>query len=218
MIILLVEDDLNLGRSLSRVMSAHYRVQWVRTLEAAKGHFLAADFDLILLDLGLPDGDGADWLRAIRARGSTTPVLIVSARDALDDRILGLDGGADDYVIKPFDGEELLARIRAVLRRQAGSADSRLQSGDLSYESASRQFLLAGAPIEVTPREHELLEALIQAGGRPVSRERLARIMFGDGDRIDSNAIEVHVHNLRKLIGRDRILTVRGFGYRLRSQ
>ena len=217
MIILLVEDDLNLGRSLAKVLSRHYRVQWVRTLEAANGHVLAADFDLILLDLGLPDGVGTDWLRAIRARGSTTPVLIVSARDALDDRILGLDGGADDYVIKPFDGEELLARIRAVLRRQTGSADTCLRVGDLAYEAASRRFLLAGTPIEVTPREHVLLEALIHAGGRPVSRERLARIMYGADDRVDSNAIEVHVHNLRKLIGRDRIVTVRGFGYRLRS-
>lgn len=218
MILLLVEDDLNLGRSLTRVLSVHYKVQWVRTLESAISHFLAAEYDLILLDLGLPDGDAVDWLRKIRERGSTTPVLIISARDALDDRIAGLDGGADDYLVKPFDGDELLARIRAVLRRKVGIADSCLSAGSLSYEPASRQFSLAGAPIEVTPREHDLLAALIHAGGRPVSRDRLERLMFGDGDRVDSNAIEVHVHKLRKLVGRERIETVRGFGYRLRAE
>lgn len=215
MYLLLVEDDLNLGRTLSRILGAHYRVQWVRTIQAASKHFQASDYDVILLDLGLPDGDAIDWLRTVRARGSDTPILIVSARDALDDRISGLDGGADDYLVKPFDGDELLARIRALLRRRAGTASPLLSVGELSYDPATREFLLAGETLEVTPREHELLAALIEAQGRPVSRERLERLVFGNGDRVESNAIEVHVHKLRKLIGRDRIVTVRGFGYKL---
>jgi DNA-binding response OmpR family regulator len=163
----------------------------------------------------LPDGDGVAWLREIRDRGSTTPVLIVTARDAVDDRVRGLDSGADDYLIKPFEAEELLARLRALLRRGSGSAGPDISVGDLSFEPADHRFRLGTMPLSMTPKEHALLEMLIRSGTRPVSRERLARELYGDSDRVDSNALEVHVHNLRKLIGRSRIETVRGYGYRL---
>ena len=215
MYVLLVEDDLNLGKALSRSLDEHARVHWVRTLEAAKGHFAAADYDLVLLDLGLPDGDGVAWLRELRSRGSTTPVLVVTARDAVEDRVRGLDSGADDYLVKPFDRDELLARMRALLRRQSGTAGPSLAVGDLSYQPAEHRFRLGSTPLELTPSEHELLAVLMRAGTQPVSRERLARQLYGSDERVDSNALEVHIYNLRKLIGRERIETVRGFGYRL---
>jgi len=213
--ILLVEDDLNLGRTLSKLLTGAYRVHWVRTLESAQAHLESGEYDVVLLDLGLPDGDGLDWLGRLRDRGDITPVLIITARDALDDRVGGLDTGADDYLVKPFEGEELLARIRVLLRRTQGSAQPHLAVGDLSFDPAQHQFYLNEAPINMPPKEHQLLAALIQAGVRPVSRERLARELYGDGDRVDSNALEVHIHGLRKLVGKDRIETVRGFGYRL---
>lgn len=214
--LLLVEDDLNLGKALSKRLADHARVHWVRTLEAARGHFASGEYDLVMLDLGLPDGDGVAWLREIRSSGAATPVLIVTARDAVDDRVRGLDSGADDYLVKPFEAEELLARLRALLRRGSGSAGPGISVGDLRYEPAERRFHLGAEALSMTPSEHALLEMLIRSGSRLVSRERLARELYGDTDRVDSNAIEVHIHNLRKLIGRERIETVRGFGYRLR--
>lgn len=215
MYLLLVEDDVNLGRALVKVLKERYRVNWVRTLEAAQSHFRSADYDALLLDLGLPDGDGVAWLRSLRDAGCDTPVLIVSARDALDDRVKGLDTGADDYLVKPFEPEELLARIRVLLRRQAGSAGPRLEMGGLVFEPEFHRFSLEGEPLRLPPKEHQILELLIQAGGRPVSRERLTRRLYGFDQDVDSNTLEVHVHGLRKLLGRDRIETVRGLGYRL---
>jgi DNA-binding response OmpR family regulator len=215
MYVLLVEDDLNLGKALCKLLSEHYRVQWVRTLKAASSHSSVADYDVVLLDLGMPDGDGVAWLRALRGDGHDTPVLIITARDALDDRVSGLDTGADDYLVKPFEPEELLARIRVLLRRQAGSAGPELAVGDLSYDPVHHQFFLKSTPISMTPMEHRLLAVLIHAGARAVSRESLAQQVYGNGDRVDSNTLEVHIHGLRKLLGKDRIETIRGFGYRL---
>jgi DNA-binding response OmpR family regulator len=218
MYLLLVEDDLNLGKALSKLLADHARVHWVRTLESAKSHFAASSYDIVLLDLGLPDGDGVDWLGELRSQESAVPVLIVTARDAVDDRVRGLDGGADDYLIKPFDGEELLARIRALLRRNGGSNGPSHAVGDLCYDPAEHRFHLGGEPLEMTPSEHDLLAVLIRAGKRAVSRERLALQLYGATESVDSNALEVHIHNLRKLIGRERIETVRGFGYRLAAK
>lgn len=215
MFLLLVEDDLNLGNALSRLLKQHYRVHWVRNLEAAKSHFASAEYDAMLLDLGLPDGDGVEWLQALRSAGSNMPVLIVSARDGLDDRVGGLDTGADDYLVKPFEPEELLARIRVLLRRKSGRAQPRLCAGNLAYEAESRQFYLDDQPITLPPKEHQILAVLIQAGEKPVSRERLMQQLYGLGDGVDSNTLEVHIHGLRKTLGRERIETVRGFGYRL---
>jgi DNA-binding response OmpR family regulator len=213
--LLLVEDDVNLGRALVKVLKDRYRVNWVRSLEAAKAHFVAAEYDAILLDLGLPDGDGVDWLRSLRRRDCSTPVLIVTARDALDDRVQGLDTGADDYLVKPFEPEELLARIRVLLRRRAGSARPRLSMGALSFDAEFHRFRLDGEPLALPPKEHQILAVLMQAGGRPVSRARLAQQLYGLHQGVESNTLEVHIHGLRKLLGRERIETVRGVGYRL---
>jgi DNA-binding response OmpR family regulator len=215
MYLLLVEDDLQLGKALSKLLKRHYRVHWVRNLAAAAGHFDAAEYDVMLLDLGLPDGDGVGWLQSLRAAGSNVPVLIITARDALDDRVRGLDTGADDYLVKPFEPEELLARIRVLLRRKSGRAQPRLAVGDLSFDAEAHRFYLGDELLSVPPKEHQILAVLIQAGDRPVSRERLSQQLYGIGEGVESNTLEVHIHGLRKLLGKDRIETVRGFGYRL---
>ncbi len=215
MYLLVVEDDVNLGRALVKVLKDRYRVNWVRNLEGAKAHFEAAEYDLVLLDLGLPDGDGVAWLRELRAAGSRMPVLIVTARDGLDDRVTGLDTGADDYLVKPFEPEELLARIRVLLRRGAGSAQPRLSMGALEFDAEFHRFYLAGEPLTLAPKEHQILAVLIQAGGRPVTRARLSQQLYGLTQGAESNTLEVHIHALRKAVGRERIETVRGVGYRL---
>lgn len=218
MYLLLVEDDLGLGRALHKLLQSQYRVHWVRSLAAAQSHFAAADYDAMLLDLGLPDGDGVEWLHSLRAGGCPMPVLIISARDQLDDRVKGLDTGADDYLVKPFEPEELLARIRVLLRRKSGNAQARLSVGALSFAADSRQFYLADQPITLSPKEYQVLAVLIHAGDKPVSRERLMQQLYGLGDVADSNTLEVHIHGLRKVLGKDRIETLRGFGYRLVAQ
>lgn len=200
---------------MSKLLSRHYRVHWVRNLESAKSHFATAEYDVMLLDLGLPDGDGMDRLQSLRAANCNTPVLIVTARDRLDDRVKGLDTGADDYLIKPFEPEELLARIRVLLRRKSGRAQPRLSVGNLSYAAESRQFYLDDEPVNLPPKEHQILAVLIQAGDQPVGRERLMQQLYGLGDGVDSNTLEVHIYGLRRLLGKQRIETVRGFGYRL---
>lgn len=215
MYLLLVEDDLNLGNALSRLLKSHYRVHWVRKLESARTHFQAAEYDAMLLDLGLPDGDGVDWLRSLRATNCNTPILIITARDGLDDRVKGLDTGADDYLVKPFEPEELLARIRVLLRRKSGRAQPRPAVGNLSFDAESHQFYVDDKPIDVPPKEHQILAVLIQAGGRPVSRDRLTQQLYGLSQGVESNTLEVHIYGLRKLLGRERIETVRGFGYKL---
>jgi DNA-binding response OmpR family regulator len=213
--LLLVEDDLGLGQSLLKLLQQRYRVHWVRSLAAARSHFEAGEHDLMLLDLGLPDGDGVDWLRSLRATGNRLPVLIISARDQLDDRVRGLDTGADDYLVKPFEPEELLARIRVLLRRRSGTARPRIEVGALGFAADSHQFYLDDEPITFSPKEHQILAVLIQAGGQVVSRERLTQQLYGIGDAADSNTLEVHIHGLRKALGKERIETVRGLGYRL---
>lgn len=215
MYLLLVEDDLNLGNALSRLLKSQYRVHWVRNLESAKTHFRTAEYDAMLLDLGLPDGDGVTWLKSLRAANCNTPILIITARDGLDDRVKGLDTGADDYLVKPFEPEELLARIRVLLRRKSGRAQPRLSVGNLSFDAESHQFYVDENPIDVSPKEHQILAVLMQSGGRPVSRERLTQQLYGISQGVDSNTLEVHIYGLRKLLGRERIETVRGFGYKL---
>ncbi len=215
MYLLLVEDDLNLGNALHKLLRAQFNVDWVRNLAAARSRFAAADYDVVLLDLGLPDGDGVQWLEALRAEGCQTPVLIVSARDRLDDRVKGLDTGADDYLVKPFEPEELLARIRALLRRSAGTAQPRFVVGALSYAPDTQQFCLEDRPLSLSPQERGILAVLVQAGEKPVSRERLLQQLYGLGEGVDSNTLEVRIHALRRQLGKDRIETVRGIGYRL---
>ncbi|PSJ45797.1 DNA-binding response regulator [Zobellella endophytica] len=215
MYLLLVEDDLALGNALVKLLKAHYRVEWVRQLAAARAHFAAAEIELILLDLGLPDGDGLGWLQQLRSQGHELPVLILSARDQLDDRVQGLDTGADDYLVKPFEPDELLARIRVLLRRQAGQASPVIHLGALSFYPDSQQFMLHDRPLTLPPKEQQLLRVLAMARGQTVSRERLTQQLYGMGNGADSNTLEVHIHALRRQLGKDRILTIRGQGYRL---
>lgn len=212
--ILLVEDDLNLGKALLKVLGADFHVEWVRTLAHARQRVADSCFDLLMLDLGLPDGDGRDWIRAMRTRGEQIPVMVISARDELSDRVDALDIGADDYLVKPFEVEELKARARAVSRRSMGSAGPEIRHGELCYLIDERRFLLSDHSITLTPKEQEILIILIQAGGSPVSREAFYSRLGAD---IGSNALEVHIHSLRRILGREWIETIRGFGYQLAS-
>jgi DNA-binding response OmpR family regulator len=171
--------------------------------------------DLAVLDLGLPHKNGMLLLRELRARQQKIPVLIVTARDAVEDRIAGLNAGADDYVLKPFDLDELIARIRAVLRRHAGGATPLLASGALTLDPLTREATLGGTPVALSAREFAVLEALMQRPGAVLSRRKLEETVYGWGEEVGSNAIEVHVHNLRRKLGAQSIRNVRGVGYRM---
>lgn len=214
--LLLVEDDEMVGKSLQRgLVQAGFRVDWVRDgreAELALGH---AIHDLAILDLGLPKIDGMKLLETMRKRGNGMPVLIASARDTVRDRIAGLEAGADDYVLKPFDLDELIARVRALLRRHAGSSTPILRCGALTLDPAKRVVTLNDQPVELSAREFGLLEALMLRPGTVISKEKLEESIYGWGEEIASNAIEVHVHNLRRKLGSDRIRNMRGVGYRV---
>lgn len=215
MYLLLVEDDLPLGNVLLRLLKPHYRVDWVRSLELAKAHLQASEYSLLLLDLGLPDGDGIDYLAQLRKEKSALPVLIVSARDTLDERVKGLDTGADDYLVKPFEPEELLARIRVLLRRAAGQASPVLTCGELSFDPSQETFYLNEQALSLPRKEYELLTVLIHADGKPVSRDRLIQQLYSVGSEAESNTLDVYIHALRRLLGKNRIETLRGRGFRL---
>lgn len=213
--LLLVEDDLGLGNVLLKILKQAYRVDWVRSLEQAEAQLAISEYSLILLDLGLPDGDGIEWLERFRNRGHNLPVLIISARDTLDSRIKGLDTGADDYLVKPFEAEELQARIRVLLRREARQATTLIQAGDLSYDPSLDRFTLQDQVLTLPPKEHQLLTVLIHSLDRPVSRARLVQQMYSFGNEAESNTLDVHIHALRKLLGKEHIQTLRGIGYQL---
>jgi DNA-binding response OmpR family regulator len=170
-------------------------------------------FDLVLLDLSLPDGDGLDWLRQVRRSGSVMPVLIMTARDALPDRVAGLDEGADDYVVKPFEPEELLARMRVALRRSEGRASPLLRHGDLVVDPAAHTVLRNGESVSLRAKEFALLLALLRGSGQVLSRQRLEQALYGFDEVLDSNALEVHMHHLRRKLGDGLVKTVRGVGY-----
>jgi two-component system OmpR family response regulator len=213
--LLLIEDDDILGEALRDYLHAEgHAVDWFRSLKEADAA-RHGTFDAWLLDWQLPDGSGLDWLRARRAEGETTPALMLTARDRLVDRVLSLDGGADDYLIKPFAPEELAARLRAVCRRSAGAADARLRAGDVLIDLRARAVFRDDQRVELTAREWALLEALTLRSGRIVLKGELERLVHGFDVEITSNALEVHISSLRKKLGRDVIDTVRGLGYRL---
>ena len=216
--LLLIEDDLPLGNALIRLLKSNYRVEWVRSLADANKYLSSQDYDLILLDLGLPDGNGIDFLKSLRHEANTTPVLILTARDSLDDRVNGLDTGADDYIVKPFEPEELLARLRAQLRRLAGQASEIIMSGNLSLDPAQNIFYLGENPIRLPKKEHDILSLLIHAGGLPVSRSKLTQQLYSLGSEAESNTLDVYIHALRKILGKERIETIRGYGFRLTEQ
>ena len=218
--LLLVEDDRMIGESLQRTLRLEgFAVDWVRDAAAADGTLASERFDLVLLDLGLPRGvgggptDGLEVLRALRARRDATPVIVLTARDARGDRVAGLDAGADDYLVKPFEFDELAARIRAVLRRHAGRAEPVLSQGGVTLDPAQRRVTLHGSPVLLSAREYAVLEALMARPGAVLSRSQLEDRLYGWGEEIESNAVSVYIHQLRKKLGADFIRNVRGVGY-----
>ena len=217
--LLLVEDDVMIGETLLQVLRfERYAVDWVRDGNMADLALRSEDYDLVLLDLGLPRRDGLDVLRALRSRRSTVPVLVATARDGVSDRIAGLDAGADDYVVKPFDTDELLARIRALLRRSAGRAEPVFEHKGVSLNPATHEATLHGQPVSLSAREWAVLEPLLARPGVLLSRAQLEEKLFSWKDDISSNAVEVYIHGVRKKLGNDLIQTVRGLGYLVPKQ
>ena len=212
--LLLVEDDAMIGEGVLHVLRAeHYAVDWVRDGVMAEEALKSEQYDLVLLDLGLPKRDGLDVLRTLRQRRATVPVLVATARDGVADRIAGLDAGADDYVLKPYDIDELLARIRALLRRSAGRGEPVFEHKGVSLNPATREATLDSQPVSLSAREWAVLEALIARPGALLSRAQLEEKLFSWKDDISSNAVEVYIHGVRKKLGNDFIQTVRGLGY-----
>ena len=217
--LLLVEDDVMIGESvLDALRGEGYAVDWVRDGPMADAAWGSEHYDLVLLDLGLPKLDGLQVLRRARARHDRTPVLVATARDAVQDRIRGLDAGADDYVLKPYDLDELAARIRALLRRAAGRAEPLFSYGRISLNPATHEALLDGEPVALSQREWAVLEALIARPGMILSRAQLEEKLYSWKDEISSNAVEVYVHSLRKKLGADLIRNIRGMGYMIAKE
>lgn len=212
--LLLVEDDPMIGEAVLRVLRAeHYATDWVRDGDMADAALQAENYDAVLLDLGLPRQSGLDVLRKLRARKSTVPVLITTARDGVSDRIAGLDAGADDYVVKPYDTDELLARVRALLRRSAGRAEPAFEHMGVSLNPATREASLNGQSVSLSAREWAVLEPLLARPGVLLSRTQLEEKLFSWKDDVSSNAVEVYIHGVRKKLGSNLIQTVRGLGY-----
>jgi DNA-binding response OmpR family regulator len=212
--LLLVEDDPMIGEALLDLLRAeHYAVDWVRDGEIADAALRSESYDLVLLDLGLPKRDGLEVLRSLRARQSRVPVLISTARDAVDARVAGLDAGADDYVLKPFETPELLARIRALLRRGEGQAGPVFEQHGVVLNPATHEATLHGKPVSLSAREWAVLEPLLARPGVVFSRAQLEEKLFSWKDDVSSNAVEVYIHGVRKKLGAELIQTVRGLGY-----
>jgi two-component system OmpR family response regulator/two-component system response regulator QseB len=212
--ILLAEDDPLLGDGLiAGLRQLGFQVVWVRDGEAAERELRAQSYEAAVLDLGLPRKDGLDVLAAIRRSGVAVPVLVLTARDAVPDRIRGLNIGADDYVVKPVDLHELAARLRALVRRSHGRPQERLSAQNVVLEPAARAVHKAGTPVSLSTREFDLLQALMLHAGQVLSREQLEQHLYSWGQEVESNAVEVHIHNLRRKLGAGLIQTVRGVGY-----
>jgi two-component system response regulator QseB len=212
--LLVVEDDPMIGESVQKGLRQDgFAVDWVRDGQAAELALANGVYELVLLDLGLPRKGGLDVLSGLRARGNAVPVLILTARDAVPDRVKGLDRGADDYLVKPFDLDELAARVRALLRRRAGRAEPLITHGNLTLNPATREASLAGKPLALSAREFALLEALLDRPGAILSRAQLEERVYGWGEEVESNTVEVYVHLLRKKLGTRFIRNVRGVGY-----
>lgn len=216
--ILLVEDDAMIGKSVQLGLKREgYAVDWVRDGVAAE---LAADngvYDLLLLDLGLPRMDGMELLTRLRGRKLDVPIIVLTARDAVTDRVKGLDAGADDYLVKPFDLDELAARIRALARRKEGRAEPVIELGGLEVNTVTREVKVEGRPVALSAREYALLSALLERPGAPFSRAHLEERIYGWGEEVESNTVEVYIHSLRRKIGSERIRNMRGVGYLLAS-
>jgi DNA-binding response OmpR family regulator len=214
--VLLTEDNALIASGIVAGLEAQgFTVAHAATAAQADALLRAARFDLMILDLGLPDEDGLHFLHRLRRRGLELPVLILTARDAVAERVSGLQAGADDYLVKPFDLRELAARLHALLRRAAGRATHLIEHGPLTYDPAACAAFMAGEPIDLSRREQALLQALLQHPGRVLSAEQLKDAVYGLGDDVESNALNVHIHHLRRKLGNGIVETVRGLGYRL---
>lgn len=212
--ILLVEDDALLGDALQAgLKQAGHAVDWAHDGVSAETALTAEEYAAVVLDLGLPRKDGLTVLRNLRAKKKTLPVLILTARDTVDDRIKGLDAGADDYLVKPFDLGELAARLRALLRRAGGQSSPVLATADVTLDPATRRVTCKGLEVELSAKEYALLHALMQQAGRALSRAQLEQHLYAWGDEIGSNTVEVYIHHLRRKLGADVIRTLRGIGY-----
>ena len=215
--LLLVEDDAMIGEAIRAGLRRDgFTVDWVHDGQTAEQVLKTDTFDLLLLDLGLPGKAGLAVLSELRARGDTVPVIILTARDAVSDRVQGLDAGADDYLVKPFDLDELAARIRALLRRKSGQPTPAIEHLGVVLNPAAHTVARDGQAIALSPKEFALLQLLMERPGTIHSRARIEQRLYGWGEEIESNAVEVHVHGLRRKLGTDFILTVRGVGYRVR--
>lgn len=212
--VLLVEDDQDLGEGIRVALKPErYTVDWLQDGRSALHALSTESFDIAILDLGLPRMDGLEVLRALRAAGNPLPVLVLTARDATSDRIAGLDAGADDYLVKPFDVAELKARLRALLRRSFNRPQPALLYRNIALDPASQAVTLDGAAVSLTPKEFLLLHELLSQPGRVFTRDKLQQVLYGWDEDVESNALEVHVHHLRRKFSSDLIRTVRGIGY-----
>lgn len=214
--ILLIEDDAMIGKAVRQGLTqSGFAVDWVTDGRAADLSLANGVYDLAILDLGLPKKDGMAVLATLRGMGNSMPILIASARDTVRDRIAGLEAGADDYVLKPFDLDELVARVRALLRRHAGSGSPQMSFGSLVLDPVRKLVTRNGVPVDLSAKEFAVLEVLMQRPGAVLSREKLEESVYGWGGEVGSNAIEVHLHHLRKKLGAESIKNVRGVGYRV---
>ena len=214
--LLVVEDDPLIGRAVvNGLREGGYAVAWVRDGAAAELALSTTVYDLVVLDLGLPRKDGLELLRGLRRGGNDVAVLIVTARDGLADRVTGLDLGADDYLVKPFDLDELLARCRAIVRRRLGRTSPEITYGSLTLDPVRRRVLFRGQAVDLSAREFAVLEALMKEPGAVVSREKLEEAVYGWGEEVGSNTVEVHLHHLRRKLEPQVIRNVRGVGYRI---
>lgn len=212
--LLLVEDDPLIGDGIrAGLRQEDYSVDWFTEARTAEMALQSEQYDLMILDLGLPDKSGLDILKRLRSQGSELPVLILTARDAVSDRVAGLDTGADDYMLKPFDLDELSARLRALLRRSSGRASSEIVHGDIVLDPAAHSVSKGGDKVDISPREYAVLHLLLSNTGKVMSRGRLEEGLYSWDGEVESNAIEVYVHHLRKKLGADLIRTIRGVGY-----
>ena len=214
--VLLVEDDEMIGQSLREALQAQgWSVDWVKDGLLAQSAWDDGDYACVLLDLGLPKRDGVEVLRQARSRGITTPVLVLTARDGVDDRVSGLDLGADDYLLKPYEVRELLARMRAVIRRRDGAAHSVIGTPGVQLDITTREVLVQGERSQLSAREFALLHALLERPGAILSREQLENRIYGWGEEVTSNAVDVLIHGMRRKLGPDTIRNVRGLGWRV---
>jgi DNA-binding response OmpR family regulator len=214
--VLLVEDDEMIGQSLVQALGGNgWSVDWVKDGVLAQSALADGDYACVLLDLGLPKRDGIEVLRKARADGDHTPVLVLTARDGIDDRITGLDIGADDYLVKPYEFRELLARMRAIIRRRDGAAHSVIGGAEVQLDLTTREVLVQGERSQLSQREFSLLHALLERPGALLSRDQLENRIYGWGEEVSSNAVDVLIHGMRRKLGADTIRNVRGLGWRI---